>query len=177
MRNSCGVFGFYGNITYSVKKKLRDNSGSILVLDITIDGTEYLLINLCNMNTEPKQLKVLDSLWNILKDFRGLSEKNIIFARDFNLFFWPESAGGNPILKKLAESKLIELKESLNLCNIWWITNPKSKAFTFPQRHFSGILQRRLDYLFISNNMQESAENNKILNALSTDHPHYFVFS
>ena len=87
MRNSCGVFGFYGNITYSVKKKLRDNSGSILVLDITIDGTEYLLINLCNMNTEPKQLKVLDSLWNILKDFRGLSEKNIIFARDFNLFF------------------------------------------------------------------------------------------
>ena len=85
-----------------------------------------------------------------------------------------ESAGGNPILKKLAVSKLIELKESLNLCDIWRIRNPKSKAFTFRQRHVSGILQRRLDYLFISNNMQESVKNVKILNALSTDHSPLF---
>ena len=85
-----------------------------------------------------------------------------------------ESAGGNPILKKLAVSKLIELKESLNLCDIWRIRNPKSKVFTFRQRHFSGILQRRLDYLFISNNMQESAKNVKIPNALSTDHSPLF---
>ena len=39
------LVGFYGNINYSVKKKLSDNSGRILVLDVTIDGTEYLLIN------------------------------------------------------------------------------------------------------------------------------------
>ena len=63
-------------------------------------------------------------------------EKNIIFAGDFNLFFAQklESAGGNPILKKLGVSKLIELKESLDLCDIWRIRNPKSKAFTFGQR-------------------------------------------
>ena len=77
-------------------------------------------------------------------------------------------------MKKLAVSKLIELKESLNLCDIWRIRNPKSKAFTFRQRHVSGILQRRLDYLFISNNMQESAINDRILNALSTDHSPLF---
>ena len=85
-----------------------------------------------------------------------------------------ESAGGKPILKRLAVSKLIKLKESLNLCDIWRIRNPKSKAFTFRQRHVSGILQRRLDYLFISNNMQESVKNVKILNALSTDHSPLF---
>ena len=85
-----------------------------------------------------------------------------------------ESAGGNPILKKLAISKLIELKESLNLCDIWRIRNPKSKAFTFRKRHVSGILQRRLDYLFISNNMEELVKNVKILNALSTDHSPLF---
>ena len=134
------------------------------------------MINLYNGNTEPEQLNILESLSKILKDFQDLSEKNIIFAGDFNLFFDQklESAGGNPILKKLAVSKLIELKESLNLCDIWRIRNPKSKAFTFRQRHFSGILQRRLDYLFISNNMQESVKNVKILNALSTDHSPLF---
>ena len=112
--------------------------------------TEYLLINLYNGNTEPEQLNILESLSKILKDFLDLSEKNSIFAGDFNLLFDQklESGGGNPILKKLALSKLIELKKSLNVCDIWRIRNPKSKAFTFRQRHFSGILQRRLDYLF-----------------------------
>ena len=106
-------------------------------------------------------------------------KKNIIFAGHFNLFFDQklESADGNPILKKLGVSKLIELKESLNFCDIWRIRNPKPKAFTFRQRHFSGILQRRVDYLFISNNIQESTKNVKILNALSTDHSPLFFLS
>ena len=59
-------------------------------------------------------------------------KKNITFAGDFNLFFGQklESAAGNPVLKELTISKLIELKESLN-CDIWQIRNPKSKAFPF----------------------------------------------
>ena len=45
--NSCGVLvGFYGNVNYSVKKKLSDNSGRILVLEVSIKGTEYNLLNL-----------------------------------------------------------------------------------------------------------------------------------
>ena len=136
------------------------------------------MINLYNWNTKPEQLHILESLSKILKDIQDLSEKNIIFAGDFNLFFDQklESADGNPILKKLGVSKLIELKESLP-CDIWRIRNPKPKAYTFRQRHFSGILQRRVDYLFISNNMQESTKNVKILNALSTDHSTLFFLS
>ena len=48
---------------------------------------EYLLINLYNGNTESEQLNILESLSKILKDCQDLSEKNIIFAGDFNLFF------------------------------------------------------------------------------------------
>ena len=146
--NSCGALvGFYGNIKYYVKKKLSGNNSRILVLEVAIDGTDYLLINLYNGNTEPEQLKILESLSNVFIDFQNISEKNIIF----------ESAGGNPILKKLVVSKLMKPKESLKLYDIWRIRNPKSKTVTFRQRHFSGILQRRLDCIFISNNMQESA--------------------
>ena len=137
------------------------------------------MIKLYNGNTEPEQLNILDSLSKKLKDFQDLSEKNILFAGDFHLFFDQklESAGGNPILKQLPVTNILELKESLNLCDIYRIKNPKSKAFTFRQRHFSGILQRRLDYLFISNNMQELVKNVKILNALSTDQsPLFYSF-
>ena len=60
-------------------------------------------------------------------------KKIIIFAGDFNLLFDQKlgSAGGKPILKKLAVSKLIELKESLNLYDIWQIRSAQSKKFTF----------------------------------------------
>ena len=45
--NSCdALVGFYVNINYSVKKKLGQNSGRILVLGVAIDATEYFLINL-----------------------------------------------------------------------------------------------------------------------------------
>ena len=68
--NSCGVLvGFYSNINYSVKNKLSYNSGTILVLDFTIDGKNYLLINLL-ITTEPEQLKDLESLSKVLKNFQ-----------------------------------------------------------------------------------------------------------
>ena len=86
--NSCGVLiSFYDNINYYVKKSLSDNSGRILVLDVTIDSREYLFFDRYNRNTEPKELKVLESISKILKDFKDLIEKYIIFAGDFNLFF------------------------------------------------------------------------------------------
>ena len=60
---------------YSVKKKLSDNNGRILVFDDTNDVTEHLLINLYNGNTEPEQLNILESLSKILEDFQDFSEK------------------------------------------------------------------------------------------------------
>ena len=41
--------------------------------------------------------------------------------------------------------KLIEFKETYDLCDIWRIRNTKSKRFTFTQKHSSGFIQRRLD--------------------------------
>ena len=48
--------------------------------------------------------------------------------------------------------------------------NPHKKLFTFRQKHFTGIIQRRLDYTFISNSLQESVKKTEIRNALSSDH-------
>ena len=55
----------------------------------------------------------------------------------------------------------------LDLSDIRRIRNRK---YTFRQKHLSGIIQRRLDYIFISQNLQEYVKKSDILNALSTDH-------
>ena len=93
-------------------------------------------------------------------------------AGDFNLLFDSrlDAQGGNPTMKKKSLAKLIELKESYDLCDIWRVRNMKSRQFTFTQQHSSGFIQHRLDYIFISNTLQELVTTTGILTPISTYH-------
>ena len=171
--NSCGVvIAFYGNINYSVQKQLIDSEGRILILEVEIENENYLLINLYNANTETEQLKTLNILSTLLEQIQNIGEKSIILGGDFNFYFNEklETSGGSPLLKKHSISKFLEIKESLNLCDLWRVRNPKMKTFTFRQHHFSGLIQRRLDYLFISQKLQESVKKIQILSSFSSYH-------
>ena len=108
--NSCVVLtGFYGNINFVIKKLLNDKNGRILILKVTIDDTEHLLINIYNANTEQHQLETLQSLSILLEDYDNFYDKNVTLAGDFNLFFNKklECIGGRPIIKKQSGSHII----------------------------------------------------------------------
>ena len=109
----------------------------------------------------------------MLETIKDLYDKQIVLAGDFNFFFDTslESYGGKPTLKKKSISKFIELKEKFDLCDIWRIRNPKTKRFAFRQKHASGLIQRRLDCIYISNSMQVSVKNTDVLASLLSDHP------
>ena len=96
---------------------------------------------------------------SLLGDFCLDSGKKIIFARDFHLFFDPvlEVLGGKRALKKKSVSKLVQIFGRNNLVDkdISRIRNPTLKQHKFRKTHFSGFSNRRLDYIFISNNIQE----------------------
>ena len=62
---------------------------------------------------------------------------------------------------------MVELLENFDLCDIWRIT--------FRQNHFSGYIQRRLDYFFVSNSLQEAIKSVNILASFSTDHSPIFI--
>ena len=108
----------------------------------------------------------------MLENFDLTANKPIIFAAGFNLFLDRslEPKGDNPCLKRQSLSKLLHIKEKLNLCDIWRIRIPKAKQYTFRQQYFSVFLQRHLDYIFISQNLQEIAKHTAILNAIRTNH-------
>ena len=65
------------------------------------------------MEKEKDQLNTFNELWEIPNSVNNISTKQIILY--FN--FLPESQGGNPILKK-SVAKMIELKNTFELCNI-----------------------------------------------------------
>ena len=49
------------------------------------------------------------------------------------------------------------------MIDICRVRNPSSTRFTSRKNNFSGFIQRRLDYIFISNSVQESAQNINVL--------------
>ena len=65
--------------------------------------------------------------------------------------------------------------EEYDLCDIWRVKNPLEKSFTFRQNHFSGIINRRLDYIFISNKLQQSSNKAIILPAFKINHSSILV--
>ena len=120
--NSCGVaIGFCGLKSLHIIDKKSDQNGRILIIDTKVNNEKFLLINLYNANTESEQIKTLDTLKNLLKHIDNISDKKIILGGDLYLVFDCnlEACGGNPVLKKNSLCQFIEIKEGLNLCDIW----------------------------------------------------------
>ena len=62
--NFCAVLiAYFWTEKYIVKKQQTDHSGHILILDVSINDSEYNLIELYNANTEKEQIKVLSNLF------------------------------------------------------------------------------------------------------------------
>ena len=168
----CGVLiGFSGNKTFTVKKRLCDENIRILILQTLIDDSEFILINLYNASTESEQIQTFNVLNTLVSNWNLSSEKNIIFAGDFSLYLdcSLDAKGGSPSLKKHSLSKLLEIKQKLDLCDIWRVRNPKKCNILLGSNIFSV-------YLLISYNFQEVVKDSEILCAMSTDHSALFCF-
>ena len=102
MINSCGALtGFYENINVVTKKQLNDENERVFILKVTIDNTDYLLINIYNGNTEQHQLETLQNLSILVQNFDKLYSKTVILACEFNLFF-------NETLEYKGERKILK---------------------------------------------------------------------
>ena len=82
-----------------VVKNKRNEAGRILILDVTIDETDYISINVYNS----KQIKVLINLHLLLNSLDIHQNKQKALAADFNLFLdtMLESKRDSPYLKTM----------------------------------------------------------------------------
>ena len=61
--------------TFNVKKQETDKEGGALFLDVSVNNSEYILINLYNANMEKEQINVFSNIFALLKKF-GINKKN-----------------------------------------------------------------------------------------------------
>ena len=82
--------------------KKNDENGRFLILDVMVDETNFVIVNIYNSNTETEQVTTLLDLGKMLETIKDLSNKYIVLAGDFN-FFFDTSLGSyrsKPTLKK-----------------------------------------------------------------------------
>ena len=168
---------FFGNLNFSVYKQVGVKNGRILILEVNIDEIRYVLVNIYNANTEVEQVQVLRELSKLMKNINFLKENRIVLAGDLNVFFDSklETKGSKPSLKQKSVAKLLGHKEEYDLCDIWRIRKPTKKLYTSRENHSSGIINRRLDYTFISNKLQEFSNDPDIFPAFKIDHSSILV--
>ena len=73
-----------------------------MILDISIDDTHYILVNIYDANTDTEQIKVLNDLHLLLDRLDIHQNSLVILAADFNIFLDTtlEAEGDSPGLKK-----------------------------------------------------------------------------
>ena len=82
--------------------KKNDENGRILILDVMVDETNFVIVNIYNSNTETEQVTTLLDLGKMSETVKDLSDKYIVLVGDFN-FFFDTSLGSyrsKPTLKK-----------------------------------------------------------------------------
>ena len=113
---------------------------------------------------------VCNNMFVLLEKFDANPRKPY-YGRRFLFFFDSilDVQDGNPTIKKKSLAKLIKLMTHIMTHMIYGVGNTKSKQFTFAQNHSSGFIQRRLDYMFISNTLKEFVTMTETMTPISTN--------
>ena len=100
-----------------VNSQITDKNARILILNLTLDQSEYIPVNIYKENTESKQLEKLSDISELMKKCNITYGKQIVLAGNFNLLFDNnlEAKGGKPILKEKSVARIVELKEEYDL--------------------------------------------------------------
>ena len=70
------AIGYAGNNKVNVLDKKTDENGRILILDVMVDETNFVLVNIYNPNTETEQVTTLLDLDKILEAIKDFSDKH-----------------------------------------------------------------------------------------------------
>ena len=153
-----------------ILNEYSDDNGRILALKCKIQDHSVLLVSFYNANQQNEQLEALENLNRILLDIDLEPERKIILGGDFNLIvdIKLESDRGKPTLIYSSISKVELIKEQLDLCDIFRVCYPTARRFTW--RCKTPFMERRLDYFFVSDELQDNVLSVDIKPSICSDH-------
>ena len=167
---TCGTLVLIKNdLEFELNSFSIDSEGRHVLLDSTIQSSDFLLVNIYAPNDVTEQCRFFRNLNQLIENNYSNVEQKIAVGGDFNVTFDQDldCSGGKPT-KKNSITCIEELRLNFDLVDIWRIRNPDCRRFTWRQK--SPFMQRRLDYWLISNNYQEEVVKADIVPSINSDH-------
>lgn len=157
------------NLSFTTTKRLQDESGRILALDLHIANTTYSIISLY-APTQDKLQEQVETLEKVEQMLMEMDTSNIIIGGDFNCIMNPDldkntSKPCHPAAN-ITRSRIETLRDEWTLTNVWRVRNPGKRGYTFQRGNYSS----RLDMLLISSHLSEVVKDVKIQTLVHSDH-------
>ena len=123
------LIAFRESLSFQIENEIKDKNGRILILQVNIQGSNYILINIYNANTEQQQLTILNLLDEFIDTIEINRETQILVGGDLNFIhdLLLDADGGKPSLKLMSIATMQDLTERHNLCDVWRVRNPTNR--------------------------------------------------
>jgi len=121
-------------LQFELKNTVIDDNGRCILLEMTIQDSPFLLLNLYATKLN-EQAAFFEEILSIIQTISFDTECRIIIGGDFNVHLDAalDNSGGK-IETKSTVKKIQDIMLEYNLIDIWRIHNPDKRQFTWRQR-------------------------------------------
>lgn len=132
------------NCEIKVHNQFNDNSGNYIILDVTVENLNFILVNIYGLNTDSPEF--YKELSNKIEDI--YSTQHLVLGGDFNLVLNKNLDTMNYLHLNNPNSrqKVLNLMDNFNLKDIYRSNNPELKRYTW--RRKTPIKQPMLYFFF-----------------------------
>ena len=159
------------SMEFTINKQVSDNNGRILLLDIDLGDQNLILVNVYapTKDKEKEQIDFIDVLRTMLEEY---NDRNIVIGGDFNTYLDPNLDKKGGLIQNLSNyaNFLKAFNEEFNLIDSYRTLQPDSLKYTWRGKTRNGLVQSRLDYIFISTHMIYDLDNVLIDPSVKSDH-------
>ena len=100
--HSCGVMILIkDDLEFEVKSAVSDSKGRYILIDATVQGSDFLLVNIYAPNKVQEQCEFFSGLEKTIEKLNTSAEQKTVVGGDFNVAIDPDldCSGGNPTKK------------------------------------------------------------------------------
>lgn len=158
-------------LQYEIKNTVIDDEGRYILLEMTIQESPFLLpLNLYASTKLNEQIVFFQEILSAVQRANFDTECRVITGGDFNVYFDADldHSGGQIETKSTVKTNIQDVVLEYNLIDIWRLRNPDKRQLTLRKRN--PIIQRRIDFWLISDDLPDDAKKAEITPAINTDH-------
>ena len=161
---------FRKNLDVKLLDQKIDLNGRYIICKLELQGTLFSCVNLYAPNTMQNKQIFFNDISQAFEDLNILPNEKLIIAGDWNSIQdieWDKKGGNLKAIETVTES-MKELIGNFELIDIWRLMHPETKRYTYRQKN--PIIQSRLDYFYITNEVQDYVYKTDIIPSVWSDH-------